>query len=121
MPVVWPLAKFLFKLVVPSLPSLVSTIATLKPAEPLEAHVAEMEQRLTQRLDLTLTKQAKSRDEPLQAHMAQMERRLSQQLERIETLTKQVEALHTILRRALFIGLVALGLSLTGLALFLFS
>ena len=95
MPVAWPIAKFLFQLVAPSIPDVVSTIATLKKqqAEP------------------------QPREEPFKARIAEMEQRLAQQLELIEKLTKQVDALHTILWRTLIIGLVALGLSLTGLAL----
>ena len=99
MPVAWPIAKFLFQLVAPSIPDVVSTIATLKnpPTEP------------------------PSREEPFQARIADMERRLTQQLELIEKLTKQVDVMQTLLRRALIIGIVALGLSLTGLALIFYA
>ena len=99
MPAAWPIAKFLFKLVAPSIPDIVSTVATLKnqQAEP------------------------QTREEPLQARIAEMEQRLTQQLELIETLTQQVKALQTILWRTLVIGLVALGLALTGLALIFYA
>lgn len=95
MPVAWPIAKVLFKLIAPSIPDIVSTISTLKnqQAEP------------------------QTREEPLRARIAEMEQRLTQRLELIEKLTKQIDALQTIIWRALLIGLTALGLALTGLAL----
>ncbi len=99
MPAAWPIAKLLFKLVAPSIPDIVSTISTLnnQQAEP------------------------QTREEPLQARIAEMEQRLTQQLELVEKLTKQIEALQTILWRTLVIGLAALGLALTGLALILYD
>ena len=99
MPAAWPIAKVLFKLVAPSIPDIVSTISTLKnqQAEP------------------------QTREEPLQARIAEVERRLTQQLELVEKLTKQLDALHTILWRTLVISLAALGLALTGLALILYA
>ncbi len=97
MPVAWPIAKFLFQLVAPSIPDIISTAATLK------------QQR------------APAQEEPLQKRMAKMEETLTQQLELIETLTKQVEALQTILWRTLVIGIVALGLALTGLAIIFYA
>ncbi len=99
MPAAWPIAKVLFKLVAPSIPDIVSTISTLKnqQAEP------------------------SSREDPVLARIAEMEQRLTQQLELIEKLTKQLEALRTILWRALIIGLVALGLALTGLVLIFYA
>ncbi len=99
MPVAWPIAKFLFQLVAPSIPDIVSTISTLKnqQAEP------------------------QAREEPFQARIAEMEQQLTQQLELIEKLTKQIDALQTILWRTLIIGFVALGLALTGLVLILYT
>ena len=99
MPAAWPIAKILFKLVAPSIPDIVSTVATLKnqQAEP------------------------QTREEPLQARIAEMERRLTQQLQLVEKLTKQLDALQTILWRTLIISLAALGLALTGLALILYA
>ena len=99
MPVAWPIAKFLFQLVAPNIPDIVSTVATLKKqqAEP------------------------QPREEPFQARIAGIEQRLAQQLELIEKLTKQVDALQTILWRTLIIGLAALGLALTGLAFIFYA
>ena len=99
MPAAWPIAKVLFKLVAPSIPDIVSTISTLKnqQAEP------------------------QTQEEPLQARIAEMEQRLTQQLELVEKLTKQIDALHTILWRTLIISLVALGLALTGLTLIFYA
>ena len=50
-----------------------------------------------------------------------MDQTLAQQLELIEKLTKQIDALQTILWRTLVIGLVALGLALMGLALIFYA
>ena len=99
MPVAWPIAKVLFKLVAPSIPDVISTVATLK------------------------NQQAKpqTREEPFQARIAEMEQRLTQQLELIEKLTKQINALQTLLWRTLIISLAALGLTLTGLALMFYA
>ena len=98
MPVAWPIAKFLFHLVAPNIPDIISTVATLKRqrAEPAQ-------------------------EDLLQIHIADMEQRMTQQLEIIETLTKQVEALKTILWRTLIIGIAAFGLALTGLTLIVFT
>lgn len=99
MPAAWPIAKFLFQLVAPNIPDIVSTVATLKnqQAEP------------------------QAREEPFQARMADMEQKVARQLELIESLTKQIDALQTILRRTLIIGLVALGLALMGLVLIIYA
>ena len=99
MPVAWPIAKFLFKLVAPNVPDIVSTIATLKnqQAEP------------------------QARENPFQARISGVEHTLTQQLELIGKLTKQIGALQTILWRTLIISLVALGLALTGLALIFYA
>ena len=99
MPVAWPIAKFLFKLVAPSIPDVISTVATLKNQQAAP----------------------QTREDPFQARIAGMEQRVTQQLELIEKLTKQVAALQTILWRTLVISLVALGLALTGLALILYA
>ena len=99
MPAAWPIAKFLFQLVAPNIPDIVSTVATLKnqQAEP------------------------QAQEEPFQARMADMEQKVARQLELIESLTKQIDALQTILRRTLIIGLVALGLALMGLVLIIYA
>lgn len=99
MPVAWPIAKFLFKLVAPSIPDIVSTVSTLKNQQT----------------------EPQPREEPFQARIAEMEQRLAQQLELIEKLTKQINALQTILWRTLIIGLAALGLALTGLVLIFYA
>ena len=99
MPAAWPIAKFLFKLVAPSIPDIVSTVATLKNQQA----------------------EASSREDPVQARIAEMEQQLTQQLELIEKLTKQIDALQTMLWRTLVIGLVALGLALMGLALIFYA
>ena len=95
----WPIAKFLFKLVVPSIPDVVSTIATLKKQQP----------------------ESQPREEPFHARVAEIEQKLTQQLELIENVTKQVDALQTILQRTLLISIVAFILSLTGLVLLFYT
>lgn len=99
MPAAWPIAKFLFKLVAPSIPDIVSTVATLKnqQAEPQD------------------------QEEPFQRRIAELEQRLTRQLELIENVTQRVNALQTILWRTLVIGLVAFGLALMGLVLMLYT
>lgn len=99
MPAAWPIAKVLFKLVAPSIPDIVSTISTIKNQQTAPP----------------------SREDLSQARIAEMEKRLTQQLELIEKLTKQIDALQTILWRTLIIGLAALGLALTGLALIFYA
>ena len=86
MPAAWPIAKFLFQLVAPNIPDIVSTVATLKKqqAEP------------------------QPREEPFKARIAEMEQTLTQQLELIEKLTKQVDALQMILWRTLIISALSL-------------
>ena len=99
MPAAWPIAKFLFKLVAPSIPDIVSTVTTLKNQQA----------------------EAQAQEGSFQRRMAEMEQTLAQQLELIEKLTKQVHALQTILWRTLVIGLVALGMALMGLALIFYA
>lgn len=99
MPAAWPIAKFLFKLVAPSIPDIVSTVATLKNQQT----------------------ETQAREDPFQRRIAELEQTLTQQLELIGTLTKQVNALQTILWRTLVIGLVALGLALMGLVLIFYT
>ncbi len=98
MPVAWPIAKFLLKLVAPSIPDIVSTVATLnkQQAEP------------------------QSREEPFEARILKLEHQFTQQPELIEKLTRQVDSLQTILRRTLIISMVAFVLSLIGLTLILY-
>ena len=99
MPVAWPIAKFLFKIVAPSIPEIVSSISKLK-------HQQEDEQ---------------SREETLERRLLVIERNLGQQLELIDNLTRQIVTLQLILRRTLIISIVALGLALTGLVLLFYS
>ncbi|MDT7044048.1 hypothetical protein [Candidatus Nitronereus thalassa] len=99
MPAAWPIAKFLFKLVAPSIPEIVSSISNLK-------HQQEDEQ---------------SREETLERRLLDIERNLGQQLEVIDNLTRQIATLQLILRRTFIMSLVALVLALTGLVLIFYS
>jgi len=95
MPVAWPIAKFLFKLVAPSIPDIISTISNLK-------HQQQDDQ---------------FQDNTLEKRLTEIDRNLTLQLELIDTLTRQVATLHLILRRTLVMSIVALCLALTGLAM----
>ena len=99
MPVAWPIAKFLFKLVAPSIPDIISTISNLKQQQG----------------------NVQSREETLEERFTEFDRKLAQQLELIDNLTKQVVTLHLILRRTLIISILALCFALTGLALIFYS
>jgi hypothetical protein len=99
MPVAWPIAKFLFKLVAPSIPDIISTISNLKQQQG----------------------DVQSREETLEERFTEFDRKLAQQLELIDNLTKQVVTLHLILRRTLIISILALCFALTGLALIFYS
>ena len=99
MPVAWPIAKFLFKLVAPSIPDIISTISNLKQQQG----------------------DVQSREETLEERFTEFDRKLGQQLELIDNLTKQVVTLHLILRRTLIISILALCFALTGLALIFYS
>jgi len=98
MPVAWPIAKFLFKLVAPSIPEIVSTVSNLKKQQ----------------------EGIQSQEETLEKRFHEIENNVSQQLELIDNLTKQIATLHVILRRTLLISILALCLALMGLIL-LFS
>ena len=103
MPFAWPIAKFLFKVVVPSIPEIISTISKLKQQED---DVPPQEETLGKRL---------TEIEQKFAHQ------LAQQLELIDRLTKEISTLHLILRRTLIISIVALCLAITGLAVIFYS
>lgn len=90
MPILWPLAKFLFHVVGPSIPDVVKTVTTLKQQHP----------------------QTAPRGERIQEHFLDVERKLAQQLEMIESLTRQCELIHQIARKALIAGGLAIALAL---------
>ena len=90
MPILWPLAKFLFNVVGPSIPDVVKTVNTLK-----QQHT-----------------QTAPQGERIQEHFLNVERKLAQQLEMIESLTRQCELIHHIARKALIAGGLAIALAL---------
>lgn len=98
MPVAWPIVKFLFKVVAPTLPEIVSTISKIRKQEG-EQH---------------------SHEQDLEHHLAELDHRLALQLDLIDTLTKQLAVLQLIVRRALTIGILALVMSVIAVALLLF-
>ena len=99
MPVAWPIAKFLFKLVAPSIPDIISTVSNLR-------HQQEGVQ---------------SQEETPEKRFAEIEKTVAQQLELIDKLTRQIGTLNLILRRTLIISILALCLALAGFALILFT
>jgi len=99
MPVAWPIAKFLFKLVAPSIPDIISTISNLK-------HPPEDDQ---------------SQDSPMEKRVAEIDRTLAHQVKLIDDLARQIATLHLILRRTLIISIIALCLALSGLAMIFYS
>lgn len=90
MPVLWPLAKFLFNVVGPSIPDVVKTVTTLK-----QQH-----------------NQTASQGERRPERFLDVERKLAQQLEMLESLTRHCERVHRIARKALIAGCLAIALAL---------
>jgi hypothetical protein len=99
MPAAWPIAKFLFQLVAPSIPDIISSISNLKNQQ----------------------EDVQSQEETLEKRFDAIERSVAQQLELIDKLTRQIAALNIILRRTLLISILALCLALIGLALIFYS
>lgn len=97
MPAAWPIAKFLFKLVAPSIPEIVSTISNLKKQQ----------------------EEAQSQEETLEKRFTEIEKNVAQQLELLDGLTDQISTIQAILRRTLIISILALCLALMGLVLIL--
>ena len=99
MPAAWPIAKFLFKLVAPSIPEIISTVSNLK----------HQQEGVT------------SQEETLEERFKDIDHTLARQMEMIDNLTRQIVTLHIILRRTFIISIVALCLALVGLALMVYS
>jgi len=99
MPAAWPIAKFLFKLVAPSIPDIISTVSNIKKQQEGEL----------------------SKEETLAEQFKELDHQLAQQLELIDNLTRQISTLQLILRRTLIISIVALCLAIIGLALIFYS
>lgn len=99
MPAAWPIAKFLFKLVAPSIPEIISTISNLKQQQ----------------------EDVQSKEDTLEKRLTDIERNLALQLELMDNLTKQVATFQVILRRTLIISILALSLALIGLTLIFLS
>ena len=97
MPAAWPIAKFLFKLVAPSIPEIVSTISNLKKQQ----------------------EGAQSQEETLEKRFTEIEKNVAQQLELLDGLTDQIATIQVILRRTIIISILALCVALMGLILIL--
>ncbi|MEC4675168.1 MAG: hypothetical protein VST68_13345 [Nitrospirota bacterium] len=93
----WPILKFLFRVVAPTIPEILSTISKMKNQEAEQpSHKQDVEHRI-----------------------ADLDRRLAMQLDLIDTLTTQLAALQLIVRRALTIGIIALALAVIAIAIIL--
>lgn len=99
MPAAWPIAKFLFKLVAPSIPDIISTVSNMRNQQ----------------------EGIKSQEETLAERFNEIDHTLARQLELIDTLTQQIATIHLILRRTLIISIVTLCLAIIGLALIVYS
>ena len=97
MPAAWPILKFLFRVVAPTIPEVVSTISKMRNQE------AEQQ----------------SQEQDLEHRIAELDRRLAIQLELIDTLSQQIESFQYTLRRTLTIGSIALVLSVIGIVMVL--
>ena len=95
----WPIVKFLFRVVAPTLPEIVSTISKMRNQE-AEQHTHQQD---------------------IEHRIAELNRRLALQLDLIDTLTTQLTSLQLIVRRTLIIGIIALLLSVIAVAMFLFG
>ena len=95
MPIAWPIVKFLFKWVAPTVPEIITTVSHLKEQR---EHTATQEENLDKRF-------------------SEIEHNLINQLEVIGKLTLQIDSLQVILRRTLIISILALCLALLGLGL----
>ncbi len=95
MPIAWPIVKFLFKWVAPTVPEIITTVSHLKEQR---EHTATQEEILGKRF-------------------SEIEHNLINQLEVIGKLTLQIDSLQVILRRTLIISILALCLALLGLGL----
>ena len=95
MPVAWPIVRFLFKWVAPTVPEIITTVSHLKEQR---EHTATQEEILGKRF-------------------SEIEHNLINQLEVIGKLTLQIDSLQVILRRTLIISILALCLALLGLGL----
>jgi len=94
MPLAWPIIKFLFQVVAPTLPEIVSTVSKMRnPDSETDMHEQNLERRI-----------------------ADLDRRLALQLDLIDTLTTQLTSLHLMLRRTLLLSISALILALITMA-----
>ena len=99
MPVAWPIVRFLFKWVAPSIPEIISTVSNLR------------EQR----------EQTTMQEEDFDKRFLEIERNLTIQLKVINNLTRQIDSLNVIIRRTLIISILALCLGLLVLGLIFFT
>lgn len=98
MPLAWTLAKFLIKVVAPSVPEIVSTVSALK------------KQRLQAQGE------AQQAEDALEKRLLELERTAATQLQLVEQLTTQLQGLHQTVTIALRLAIGALILALAALA-----
>ena len=97
MPFAWSVAKFLFKVVAPSVPEIVSTVASLKKQQ----------------------RQEQTEKDSADARLGELESTVATQLQLIEHLTTQLQTLQSSVSWALRIAISGLALSLIVLGLLL--
>ncbi len=97
MPFAWSVAKFLFKVVAPSVPEIVSTVASLK-----KQHLQERTEK-----------------ESAEARLVELERTVATQLQLMEQLTNQLQTLQSSVSWALRIAIIGLVLALIVLGILL--
>ena len=95
----WPVVKFLFQVVAPTLPEIISTISNMKHQDTAH-HLHES---------------------AVEVRVKEIERRLSLQLDLIDKLTVQLTGLQLIIRRALTMSIIALTMAILGFAILLYQ
>lgn len=98
MPFAWTLARFLFKVVAPSVPEIISTVAALKKQQT----------------------QGQATKESSEVRVAELEKTVVTQLQLIEQLTRQLQALQKTVSLALYLAIGGLVVSLVVLGVLVF-
>ena len=98
MPFAWTLARFLFKVVAPSVPEIISTVATLKKQQMHNQPVQEASD----------------------TRLVELEKTVTTQLLLIEQLTRQLQALQKTVSLALYLAIGGLVISLVVLGVLVF-
>lgn len=98
MPFPWAIARFLIKVVAPTVPDIVSTVTTIRKQR---AHAQE---------------EAREEEQALERRLTEIERTMVTQMQLVEQLTGQLQALHKTVVIALRLAIAGLILSVVALA-----